>query len=200
VVATPALDCGSTGVLRQLRLLNPGAQPVLWSAAGAVGWVSVAPASGGIAGGEETLVAVSLDRGRAPEGPLATMISVTGPEGTAQVTVTGTVDRPPRVTGEATDVTEVYTPGEGCGPIFAMVTATVTDMTDAGSAVIGWRARDLQEHTVAMSSIGAGVWQGRLGPFTASDDVAWWVAATDAGGNPARSDERVLPVLDCVPS
>jgi hypothetical protein len=201
VIATPALDFGPTGVLRQLRLRNPGEQPVLWSAAGAVGWVSVAPASGGIAGGDETLVAVSLDRDRAPEGTIATTIAVTGSEGTARVAVKGTVDHPPRITGEAIDVTEVYAQGDACGPVVATVTATVTEGKGplAGSVGLGWRRPDQQEHTVVMTSTGPGVWQGGLGPFPASGNIEWWVVATDAGGNRTRGIDRVLPVLDCVP-
>jgi hypothetical protein len=202
VIETQALDFGSSGVLRQLRLRNPGEQAVLWSAAGAVGWVSVAPPSGGIAGGGETLVAVSLDRGGAPEGPLATTVSVTGSEGTVRVAVTGTVDHPPRITGEAIDVTDVYAQGDACRPVVATVAATVTDGAGsaAGSVVLGWSGSDRQEHTVVMTPAGAGVWHGRLGPFATSGNIAWWVLATDSGGNQARGIDRVLPVLDCVPS
>jgi hypothetical protein len=199
-IATPALDFGTTGVLRQIRMVNPGDQPVLWSAAGAVDWLSVAPASGGIAGGDEALVAVSLDRGRAPEGPIATTISVTGPAGAVGVAVTATVDHPPRITGEAIDATEVYPEGSACRPVGAKVTAAVADGSGVGSVVLGWRASDRQEHTVAMTGAGAGVWQGRLGPFPTSGGIAWWIEATDVGGNRARSVERVLPVLDCVRS
>jgi hypothetical protein len=200
VIATSALEFGSTGVLRQLHLRNPGQQSVLWSAAAAVGWVSVAPASGGIAGGEETLVGVRLDRGRAPEGTLATAIAVTGSEGTARVALTGTVDRPPRVTGEAIDATEVYTQGNACRPVVAKVTASVTDGPDVGSVVLGWRTPSHPEHTVVMTSTGAGVWKGGLGPVLASGEIVWWVMATDAGGSRARTIGRVLHVLDCVPS
>ena len=200
VIATPALDFGATGVLRQLRLSNPGGQAVLWSAAGAVGWMSVTPGSGGIAPGGEALVAVRLDRDRAPEGPIATTISVRGAEGAVPVAVTGAVDRPPRITGAATDVTEVYVDGGDCGPVDATVTVDVTDGQAGGSVVLGWRTPDHQEHAAAMAGTGAGAWQGRLGPFPASGDIVWWVVAIDAGGNRARSNDRVLPVLDCVPS
>jgi hypothetical protein len=200
VLTTPALDFGATGVLRQIRLSNPGDQPVLWSATAVVDWVSVAPASGAIAGGDEVLVAVSLDRDRAPEGSLATTISVTGPGGSVGVAVTGTVDRPPRITGDAIDATAVYPQGSACQPQVATVTATVTDGSGVASVVLGWRTPDRQEHTTVMSSSGGGVWQGRLGPFSASGSIGWWIVATDAGGNRARNTERVLPVLDCVPS
>ena len=145
-------------------------------------------------------MAVSLDRGRAPQGPLATTISVTGPAGTAGVALTGTVDHPPQITGEAIDVTDVYPQSSACRPVRAKVTATVTDGSGVASVALGWRTPDHQEHTLAMTSAGAGVWEGELGPFPASGDIAWWVAATDAGGNRARNVDRVLRVLDCVPS
>jgi hypothetical protein len=69
-----------------------------------------------------------------------------------------------------------------------------------GAVVLGWRTPDHQEHSVDMTASGPGVWEGGLGPFAAGGDIAWWVVATDGGGSRARSRERVLRVLDCVPS
>jgi hypothetical protein len=176
---------------------NAGGQPLLWRAGASVAWVSVAPASGAIAGGHDALVAVSLDRARAPEGPFVATLLVTGPGTSAAVTLTGHVDRPPRVSGESSDVDEVYTQGGSCEPEVATVSAAVSDGLGVTSVVLGWRTPDDVEDTAVMTNGPAGSRRATLGPFADVGDVEWWVVATDTAGNVTRTSTHVLSVVDC---
>jgi hypothetical protein len=197
VVATTPLDFETTGVLRQLRLRNTGGQPVIWGAAAPVEWLRFAPRSGGIARGREVLVAVTLDRANAPEGPFSAVISVTGADGVVSVPVTGSVDLGPAISAEGTDAVRVYSRGGPCEPKRAAVSAIVTDGLGVASVVLGWRASDAQAHTATMVPSSDGTWRGELGPFVVDGDVEWWISATDTGGNDARTNNHVLPVLPC---
>jgi RNA polymerase sigma factor (sigma-70 family) len=197
VVATSPLDFETTGVLRQLRLRNTGGQPVIWGAAATVEWLRVAPRSGGIAGGKDVLVGVTLDRAKAPEGPFLVVISVTGADGVVSVPMTGSVDRGPVISAEGTDAVLLYARGGPCEPELTTVSAIVTDGLGVASVVLGWRTSDAQEHTATMVPIGDGAWRGELGPFVVDGDVEWWISATDTGGNDARTKNHVLPVVPC---
>ena len=198
VVATSALDFGTSGVLRQLRLRNTGDQPVVWTASPTVEWLTAAPGSGGLVGGQEVLVGVSLDRAKAPEGPFLVAISVTGPDGVVPVPATGSAERAPAISAEETDAVLIYSRVGPCVPDTTTVSATVTDGVGVASVVLGWRTPDDQEHTTAMVSAGGSVWQAELGPFHASGDVAWWIVATDTGGNDTRTSDHALSVVLCV--
>jgi hypothetical protein len=197
VVETSTLDFGSSGVLRQLHLRNTGQQPVIWSAVETVEWLTAAPGSGGILGGLGTWVAVSLDRSRAPEGPFTTAISVTGPDGVVSVTVTGSADRGPVISGEATDAARIFARVGQCVPETTNVSATVIDGSGVERVVLSWRTVDEQVHTTAMASAGGAVWQTGLGPIHAPGNVVWWITATDSSGNETRTSDHTLPVVLC---
>jgi hypothetical protein len=197
LVATPVLDFGTSGVVRQLQLRNTGEQPVIWSAVETVEWLAVARRSGGITGARDLLVAVTLDRSRAPEGAFSTVIAVTGPGGVVPVPVTGSADRGPVISGEGTDAVLLYARAGPCVPETTAVSATVTDGVGVASVVLAWRTPDNEDAVVEMVAAGGGVWQGELGPFHESSDITWWVVTTDTGGNGTRSSDHVLPVVPC---
>ena len=162
------------GTQRSVQLRNMHDSALRWEATADQRWVIVTPASGTLDGqrGRTVRVGVTPD---APEGDVRASITFTGDDGsTAIVRVQSDVDHEPDVAAER----------DGCS-----VTAQVEDESELRSVELHWSDGAAQE-AAAMADDGVtGIWSGTLPPGAGT----WWVSATDALGNTARTAPEARP-------
>lgn len=101
---------------------------------------------------------------------------------------------PPVLSDLRTDRQSIAAGDKACGT----TSASVTVLDDAPvEVVLHWQQRgDTDPHDVPMTAAEEFRYTGTIGPVGSArgGDVTWWVTATDAAGNPARSPVESLTV------
>jgi len=182
---TPTLV--ETALPPSLVLRNLAASATTWSATSDRPWIAVTPERGTLDAGAFTSVSVAVTDA-APEGELRAAVTFVATDGsTAVARLHTTISHPPDVASTLS----------GCA-----VTAAVEDENEVSSVVLHWRepastaasSTRTVEDSAPMASTETG-YRASL-PATASGQ-AWWVTATDALGNVARTAEQVLTPGSC---
>jgi hypothetical protein len=183
---TPTLI--ETALPPSLVLRNLSQRETAWSATSDRDWIVVTPSRGRLDGGALSSVTVAVSD-EAPEGELRAAVTFVATDGsTAVARLHTTISHPPDVASTV----------NGCE-----VTAAVEDESEVSAVALHWReaattttgaAGRLVERSVPMSSTATG-YHGSL-PSAAAGHP-WWVTATDALGNTARTAEQVLPPGPC---
>jgi hypothetical protein len=157
-------------------LANRADRAIEWTASPDVPWLRVVPAEGTLRPGSRAQLRLGVTA-EAPEGDVRGAVRISGTDGsTTMVRLAATVERPPEVAAAA----------QGCD-----VTATVDDDGEVRAVELHWREAGGAERVVALPSTDA-VYAGRLPNGLAA--MVWWVTASDARGNTARTpDENVAP-------
>lgn len=187
---TPTLV--ETALPPSLVLRNLSSSAMTWSATSDRPWIAVTPERGTLDAGAFTSVTVAVTDA-APEGELRGAVTFVAADGsTAVARLHTTISHPPDVASTLS----------GCD-----VTAAVEDESEVASVTLHWQepvtggrtttgtaAPRTVERDAPMSSTETG-YRATL-PATASGH-AWWVTATDALGNVARTAEQVLTPGSC---
>jgi hypothetical protein len=157
-------------------LANRSDAAIEWVAEADVEWLQVEPADGALEPGARTELRVGVTSS-APEGPARGAVRISGTDGSAAVVrLATTVERPPEVAATAT----------GCD-----ISVTVEDEGEVRAVELHSVDGAAGERVVALPAGDAG-YRGRLA--NSRSPVTWWVTASDARGNVARTpDENVLP-------
>jgi hypothetical protein len=200
--ATGRLAVGQVGIelgpLDQngtFTLTNAGGGVLEYRVQAAAPWLRVIRAEGRIPPGNDVILAVALDRSRAPEGEAASQLRVTSSGGSAVLPVHAAVERAPVLAQiEASPQPVVPLGCQGATP--AQVRVTVVEESGLAQVQLNWRTRDGAERMVEMAEE-ARSWSAPLGPFEGPGDVAWWIKATDIRGNTTLSPTQTLPVVAC---
>lgn len=183
LVVEPAMVEGRSP--RPVELTNRSDRPITWVAAGDADWLAFSPDRGSLAPDQSIDVRVSVTSA-APEGDLRGTVQITGSDGSAAVVrLTTTVERPPDVAASVS----------GCA-----VEATVEDEGEVAGAELHWFDPPAtpggrpNERIATMQPTSAG-FAGQLPSATTA--ITWWVAASDARGNRARTADQVRPASTC---
>ena len=183
LVASPAVIEGRSP--DAVELTNRSEAPVAWVAVPDAEWLRVSPPDGRLAPGASTSLRLNVVA-EAPEGDLRGSVQITARDGSATVVrLTATVERPPDIA--ATNVgcaVEVMVEDEG------EVTGVELHWFEP-SATPGGRATERIE---SLQPTTAG-YAGRLP--NSPQPLTWWVSASDARANRARTADQVLPPSSC---
>ena len=173
VVSPPVLE-GTTPP--PVVLTNRSGAAIAWVAAADVTWLQIAPAQGTLEPGSETELRVGVTSA-APEGPARGAVRISGADGSAAVVrLSTTVERPPEVAATAA----------GCD-----ISVTVEDEGEVRAVELHSVEGEMAERVVALAVDDAG-YTGRLA--NGGTNITWWVTASDARGNVARTpDNNVAP-------
>jgi len=90
------LDFGESAGQQQVTVRNDGGEALDWNAASIQGWISLAPASGTLAPGDQQTVTVSIDRANQPSGSIQGSVDFTSNGGSASVVIQATVPNLPK--------------------------------------------------------------------------------------------------------
>lgn len=193
-IDTGWLDLGAEATSGTVVFRNTGGRTLSWSASSTHSALTIAPASGSIAGGQVTQLSVSFAREAVAEGPFAASVSIdAGSAGGGTVGVHADVNRNPEVTASANRTVMHYSSAPGCPTNTASVTATVTDESPLSSVTLQW-VQGSTVHDVPMTG-GGTTWAGRIGPLTVPGNVTWTVTAVDPLGNTTTTAPRTIEVL-----
>lgn len=199
-IVSPPVDFGASGAAATVELHNDGGQALLWQASTALPGLAVAPASGTLAPGATTVLELALDRAALAEGSHTGALKVSGTsEGTRERTtarslaVSAVVDRSPVIGAPVTDRATISFNTPACRTTVA--SATVEDESPL-TVVLTWRRATGTTSDVPMAPGPGGAYAGTIGPVASPSDgpITWWVTATDARGNVARSPDATLLV------
>ena len=170
----PAATNGTTAAV---TLDNSATKNLGWKAELSVPWAEARPASGTVEpNGRGELFVQLLDT--APEGDVRAKLTVTASDGSTAVTeLTWTVEREPEIAASAT----------GCD-----IKVSVVEDGELTALVLHWR--DTVDHEAPITE-GPEGYTTMLAPSTVP--VTWWITATDARGNSARSPQSVIPPGTC---
>ncbi|HVF32518.1 MAG TPA: hypothetical protein VM933_05735 [Acidimicrobiales bacterium] len=158
-------------------LTNRSDAAIEWTAEADVPWLQVVPAAGALEPGATTELLVGVTSS-APEGPARGAVRISGTDGSAAVVrLSAAVERPPEVAATAT----------GCD-----ISVSVEDEGEVRAVELHWiDGPGAAEGVVELPASAAGH-TGRLANSAAP--IVWWVTASDARGNVARTpDENVAP-------
>lgn len=167
-----------TNTVARFRLQNPTDFDITYRVTSSAAWASIEPVAGRIPSyGNRTLVVTALDG--APEGDSRSQITVTPSRG-APITheIKWTIERAPDVAATA----------QGCA-----VDVHVVEEGGLTSLVLHWR--DDAEHEIVLDPSLAEGARAELRPE--GQPITYWVTATDARGNQARTADQVIPPGAC---
>jgi len=85
-----SLDFGETSSQQQVTLRNDGGESLTWSATSPQEWLSIAPASGSLAAGDQQAVTITIDRTKLGSGSNQGAVDFTSGGGSTSVTVLAT--------------------------------------------------------------------------------------------------------------
>jgi hypothetical protein len=158
-----------------VTLSNHGDGALEWAAAADVPWLTVTPVDGTLepGGTAELQLGVTPD---APEGDVRGAVRISAVDGsTAVVRLTTVVERPPELAAAA----------EGCD-----VAVTVEDEGEIDAVELHWLDGGTTRSATLLGDESG--YAGRLAPTEGAR--TWWVTASDARGNHARTpDEHLAP-------
>jgi RNA polymerase sigma factor (sigma-70 family) len=171
------VDLGARARTATFTVRNAGASAIRWRASRSAGWLTAAPAGGGLAPGASVQVTLTADRTGLPEGQLHATALVDVGATRRRVAVQAVVERAPsiHVTVSPTRIRTLSL----CGDTMARVTAAISDESTLGGVVLEWGDPVIR---MAMSHLD-GTWQADIGPVDRAQTLRWRVVATDARGN-----------------
>jgi RNA polymerase sigma factor (sigma-70 family) len=187
-VASTVLDLGSDMPGGALRMTNRGGGELVWNASTAAPWIGLS-ASMPIASGESVPLRISAARNALNEGDHRTVVAVSSNGGSAEITVTMSVERAPEI-GSVTITPPTLAAGS-CGPSRASVRAEVTD--ESGIASVGL---DVSGSRSPMAPRGSAYF-GALGPYNAPGTLTLRVVATDTRGNSSEEVSHSVAIVPC---
>jgi hypothetical protein len=159
-------------------LRNLSREPVEWKATSDVPWLTSAPAAGKLDAGAFDTITLAISP-TSPEGELRAAVTFTATDGSTAIARLHTI------VGHPPDVATMLT---GC-----VVRAAVVDDSQIGSVLLHWHETAGSRTTERSAVMGKGDagYTATLPP-TATGQT-WWVVATDALGNTARTAEQPAP-------
>lgn len=161
----------------KLDLHNGGTSNSAYTVTASVPWVRITPRRGTVVPRETQVITVTaLDS--APEGDSRTIVTVTTASGaTTTQELNWHVEHPPDLAASA----------DGC-----TVNVNVVEESNLASLVLHWR--DTTEHQVDITHNADG-YSATLTPE--GQPITYWVTATDARGNAARTTDQTIPANAC---
>ena len=160
-------------------LTNRSDVAIEWVAEPDVSWLQVQPAHGALEPGADLELRVGVTSA-APEGPARGAVRISGTDGSAAVVrLSSVVERPPELAATAT----------GCD-----ISVTVEDEGEVRAVELHWIEGGGSERVVALAPGDAG-YTGRLA--NSATAVSWWVTASDARGNLARTPDENVAADSC---
>ena len=162
-----------------VELTNRSDVAVEWEAEADVTWLRIEPADGALEPGATTELRVAVTSS-APEGPARAAVRISGADGSAAVVrLSTTVERPPEVAATAT----------GCD-----ISVTVEDEGEVRAVELHWIGGGAPERVIPLPAGDTG-YTGRLANSPTA--VTWWVTASDARGNLARTPDENVAANAC---
>lgn len=182
-VLTDTVDLGDDGTLGEFEVTNSGGSPgeiVLSTSSDAL---ALSVGSADVAAGETATFEVSLDRGQIEEGEFAESITITWPDGEAEVSVVGVHEDNPIIHNPQASPSEVQVDGgAACIATQTTISARVRDTSPLESVVVRWNDGSSSRET-AMTDVGGDIFEGVIGPFRAAQTAEVRVVAFDELGN-----------------
>lgn len=160
-------------------LANGSEAAVEWTAEADVAWLQTVPAHGALEPGARIELQVGVTA-EAPEGAARGAVRISATDGSATVVrLSTTVERPPEVAATAT----------GCD-----ISVTVEDEGEVRAVELHWIDGPATERVVPLPA-GEAAYTGRLANSAAP--IVWWVTASDARGNLARTPDENVAADTC---
>lgn len=195
-----SVDFGASGSAATAPLRNDGGQALVWRVTTTLPGLAVTPTSGRLAPGATTLLDLTLDRGALGEGSHTGGVTVSGTSEVSRDRVTARslevaalVDRVPVLGAPVTDRATISFNDPACRTAVASI--AVADESPV-TVVLTWRRATGTSTDVPMTPGAGGSYAAQIGPVASPSDgpVTWWVTATDARGNLARSPDATVGV------
>ena len=193
-ISTDTVDFGDQGTNADLEIVNGGGNATSWTLASSSDALAVSAGSGELAGGETVTIELVLDRSAIEEGDLEETLTLSWPDGDLEVAVTATHEDNPIIHNpQATPATVEV---EGCEVTSTTVTARVRDTSPLESVVVRWSPDGSGQRETAMEPVGNDMFEGVIGPFTATGTFDLRIVAFDERGN-AGGASAPVSVIDC---
>jgi RNA polymerase sigma factor (sigma-70 family) len=194
-VLSGPIALGASATAGTVRIRNDGGQPAAWSAATTNGAFGVSPSGGSLEPGQETDIAVGVDRSGLPEGAHSASVTVGAEHGGGAADVSATVERPPVISAFVRTPPIVRT-SSSCGPTLVSVSVTASDESPIGSVAVQWSSDGTFAQLTDLSPNGGGSYTGQVGGFTSAGAHNLKAIVTDARGNSATQTISVT-VIAC---
>lgn len=193
-VSTDTVDFGDQGTSAELEIVNGGGNAASWTLASSSDALAVSAGSGEIAGGETVTIELVLDRSTIEEGDLEETLTLSWPDGDLEIAVVATHEDNPIIHNPQASPTTVEV--EGCDVTSTTVTARVRDTSPLESVVARWSPDGSGQRETAMEPVGNDMFEGVIGPFTATGTFDVRIVAFDERGN-AGGASTAVSVTDC---
>lgn len=193
---TKELNLGLETGPRLIHFKNAGSDPLVWRAREDSTWLAVSPASGTLAPGAATQVAVTIDRGALPTGNYSGNVQLQTNAGDRVVPVVMFIS-PTNTTISAFAEPTAPINADGCAdPTTYAVTAEITGAAPPRSAVLYYALNGAAERSKPLTASGPH-YSATLGPFAEPGSVTYSLVITEADGSVNRSASYTLVVQDC---
>lgn len=193
-VSTDSVDFGDQGTSAQLEIVNGGGNATSWTLASSSDALAVSAGSGEIAGGETVTIELVLNRSTIEEGSLEETLTLSWPDGDLEIAVVATHEDNPIIHNPQASPPTVEV--EGCDVTSTTVTARVRDTSPLESVVVRWSPDGSGQRETAMEPVGNDMFEGVIGPFTATGTFDVRIVAFDERGNAGGASTSVS-VTDC---
>jgi RNA polymerase sigma factor (sigma-70 family) len=172
--STRTIDLGRTSSRSTVGVTNTGDLPVSYRVSSGTRWLSVAPATGEVAGGGSARIAIRADRSKVRVGRSTGSILIAWDGGSVKVSVS-LEEHAPAVGAPQAEA------NPSCRQRTVSVTARVTDASGLASVTLTWTGPN-GAGSATMSGSGS-TWTAPMGPFTLGGDITMQVHATDRYGH-----------------
>jgi hypothetical protein len=193
-VSTDTVDFGDQGTSAELGIINRGGNATSWTLASSSDALAVSAGSGELAGGETVTIELLLDRNGIDEGDLEETLTLSWPDGDLEVAVLATHEDNPTIHNPQASPATVEV--EGCDVTTTTVSARVRDTSPLESVVVRWSPDGSGQRETAMEPVGDDMFEGIIGPFTATGTFDVRIVAFDERGN-AGGASTPVSVTDC---
>lgn len=196
-VSAESVDFGAEGIAGQFEIINDGGGAAGWSLESSSDAISLSSVEGETAGGESTVIDLSLDREEIEEGELAETVTLTWEGGQIEIAVAATHEDNPIIHNPQASPSSVEVSGdEECTNTKTTVSARIRDTSPLESVVVRWSPDGGSQQETAMTGVGNDMFEAVVGPFTVEQSATVRIVAFDERGN-AGGATTTINVVAC---
>lgn len=196
-VSAESVDFGADGIAGQFEIINDGGGPAGWSLESSRDAISFSSSEGETAGGDSTVIDLSLNRDEIEEGELAETVTLTWDGGQIEIAVSAAHEDNPIIHNPQASPSSVEVSGdEECTNTQTTVSARVRDTSPLESVVVQWSPDGGGEEETEMTAVGNDMFEAVIGPFTVERSATARIVAFDERGN-AGGATTMINVVAC---
>ncbi len=196
-VSAESVDLGAEGIAGQFEIINDGGGPAGWSLDSSTDAISLSSGEGETAGGESTVIDLSLDREEIEEGELSETVTLSWGEGQIEIAVVATHEDNPIIHNPQASPSSVEVSGDPvCTNTQTTVSARIRDTSPLESVVVRWSPDGGGEQETQMTAVGNDMFEAVIGPFTVERSATARIVAFDERGN-AGGATTTVNVVAC---